>query len=229
MGFQVVRRDAAQLCTKTMKTYFDYIFKTRDKEKAADSIRVMMTELYAELLELEDFVITKKIAKAEYKTTPPHVVAWRRMVDRVGKAEAPTIGERFEFVVTKMNKKMGIDMAKAVTDLQFAKENNVQIDKDYYFQTFIYNPMVKIMELIHGKKETTQILNPKAYERKETVTANSTNIIGFFGKKQVVTKKRFRGLGFDESFLCEIKAKRSKKAEDDGWELLGNDDDDEHN
>ena len=231
MGFQVVRRDAAQLCTRTMKTYFDYIFKIRDKKKAADSIRVMMTELFGEFLELEDFVITKKIAKAEYKTEPPHVTAWKRMVDRVGKAEAPAIGERFEFVVTKMNKKMKMEMKDTIIDLDLAKErgfNNIQIDKDYYFETFIYNPMVKIMELIHGKKDTKTILDPKSYERKETVTANKNNLLGFFGKKQVVTKKRYRGLGFDEDFLTDIKAKRQKKAEEEGWELMDDNDDTEN-
>ncbi|MDX1286101.1 MAG: DNA polymerase domain-containing protein, partial [Draconibacterium sp.] len=232
MGFQIVRRDAAQLCTKTMKTYFDYIFKVRDKEKAADSIKIMMTELYGEFLELDDFVITKKIAKADYKTVPPHVVAWRRMVDRVGKTEAPAIGERFEFVVTKMNKKLKIDMKDAIIDLPLAKEMEnkgkiIQVDKDYYFETFIYNPMVKIMELIHGPKVTKQILNPKAYERKESVSAAKGNLLGFFGKDKMVTKKRYRGLGFDEKFLDEVKAKRQKKAEEEGWELMDDDDETE--
>lgn len=232
MGFQIVRRDSAQLCTKTMKTYFDYIFKIGDKKKAADSVRVMMTELFGEYLPLDDFVITKKIAKAEYKSEPPHVTSWKRMVDRVGKAEAPAIGERFEYVVTKMNKKLGIDMKNAIVDLQLVQElekskKPVQMDKDYYFQTYIYNPMVKIMQHIHGKEETKQILNPKAYERKETVSANKNNLLGFFGKKQVVTKKRFRGLGFDENFLKEVKAKRRKKASDEGWELIGDEDETE--
>lgn len=229
MGFQIVRRDAAQLCTKTMKTYFDYIFKTRNKKMAADSIRLMMTELYGEYLEMDDFVITKKIAKAEYKTEPPHVTAWKRMVDRVGKAEAPAIGERFEFVVTKFNKKLKMEMRDSIIDVPLAKEivkkgETVQYDKDYYCETFIHNPMVKIMELIHGKKETKTILDPKAYERKETVSASKNNILGFFGKKKITTKKRYRGLGFDEAFLKDVKEKRQKKAEDEGWELMEGED-----
>lgn len=233
MGFQIVRRDAAQLCTKTMKTYFDYIFKDRNKEKAAESIKIMMTELYGEFLEMDDFVITKKISKADYKTVPPHVTAWRKMVERVGKAEAPAIGERFEFVVTKINKKLKIEMRDAIIDLQLARElekngKTVQYDKDYYCETFIHNPMVKIMELIHGKKETKQILNPKAYERKETVSASKNNILGFFGKEKMTTRKRYRNLGFDEKFLEEVKHKRQKKAEEEGWELMDDNDETEN-
>lgn len=213
MGFQLIRRDAAQLCTKTMSTYFDYIFKEKNKEKAANSIKLMMTELFGETLTMEDYVITKKIAKAEYKTTPPHVIAWRKMVERVGKTEAPAIGERFEFVVTKMNKKLGVEMKDVImdTDLTRAKIKNgdiIQYDKDYYHTTFIYNPMIKIMNLIHGEKETSDILNPKSYERKDTVSAAKGNILGFFGKKEITTKKRYRGVGFDQDFINDVAQKR---------------------
>lgn len=230
MGFQVVRRDAAQLCTKTMKTYFDFVFKVRDKNKAADSVKLMMNDLMGEYLTLDDFVITKKIAKAVYKTEPPHVSAWKRMIERVGKAEAPAIGERFAYVVTKMNKKMGVGLSDGIIDLQMAKEigfENLQLDKDYYYETFIYNPMNKIMDLVHGKANTKKILDQRSYQRKETVTAKKGNLLGFFGKNKIVTKKRYRGLGFDDNLLKEINKKRSKNAFDDGWELTGDEDADE--
>jgi DNA polymerase elongation subunit (family B) len=231
MGYQLVKRDSALLCTKTMKTYFDYIFNVKDKKKAADSIKLMMHDLMGEHLTVDEFVITKKIGKAEYKTTPPHIKAWRRMVDRVGKAEAPAIGERFPYIVTKMNKKMGTDMGKATMDLQLANEigfDNIQIDKAYYFETFIFNPMIKIMELVHGKAVTKKILDVKSYNRKDTVTAKNGNLLGFFGKTKVVTKKRYRGLGFDDDFLKEINEKRSKSAVEEKWELMSDVDADEH-
>lgn len=232
MGFQVVRRDSAQLCVKTMKTYFDYIFKENNKVKAANSVRVMMSDLFGEKLDLDDYVITKKIAKAEYKSEPPHVTSWKRMVDRVGKAEAPAIGERFEYVVTKFNKKLKREMKDTIIDLDLAKATIgegkvIQFDKDYYCTTYIQNPMLKIMKLIHGEKETKQILDPRAYERKETVSASKDNLLGFFGKDKVVTKKRYRGLGFDNDFLEEVKAKRQRKPDQEGWELLGTPSDDD--
>jgi DNA polymerase elongation subunit (family B) len=224
MGFQLVRRDAAVLCVKTMKTYFDYIFSIKDKEKAAESIKVMMTDLLGEYLSLGDFVITKKIAKAEYKTTPPHVHAWRRMRDRVGITEAPAIGERFEFVVTKMNKKMGRGLPEAIIDLPLAKEigfENLTLDKEYYHETFIFNPMKKIMALIHGEKLASKILSFKQYEVKETITATPGNLLGFLGKKKIVSKKRYRGLGFDDKFLEEIRIKRAKDGDDEKWDIMG--------
>jgi DNA polymerase elongation subunit (family B) len=230
MGYQLVKRDSALLCTKTMKTYFDYIFNVKDKNKAADSIKLMMHDLMGEHLTVDDFVITKKIGKAEYKTTPPHIKSWRRMVDRVGKAEAPAIGERFPYIVTKMNKKMGTDMGDATMDLQLANEigfDNIQIDKAYYFETFIFNPMIKIMELVHGKAVTKKILDMKSYHRKETVTANNGNLLGFFGKTKIVTKTKYRGLCFSDNFIEEINKKRSRSAAEEHWELLGDEDQDE--
>lgn len=230
MGYQLVKRDSAKLCTTTMKTYFDYIFSVKDKNKAADSIRLMMHDLLGEHLTVDDFVITKKIGKAEYKTTPPHIKAWRRMVDRVGTAEAPSIGERFPYIVTKMNKKLGTDMGDATMDLQLANEigfDNIQIDKEYYIQTFIFNPMVKIMDLIHGTEMTKMILNMKSYHRKETVTAKKGNLLGFFGKTKIVTKKKYKGLGFSDEFISDINKKRSRSAAEENWELMGDEDQDE--
>lgn len=230
MGYAIVRNDSALICTKTMKAYFDYVFKDKDRESAANSVRLTMADLLGENLKLEDFVLIKKIAKAEYKTTPGHVIAWRRMVDRVGKAAAPVVGEKFEFIVTKMNKKLGIGLSDAIMDLELAKEigfENIEIDKDYYRETFVHNPLNKIMQYIHGKEETKKILSVKSYERQDTVTAKKGNLLGFFGKQKVVTKRKYTGLGFDEKFLEDLRAKRAKTASDDGYELMGDEDADE--
>lgn len=222
MGFQVVRRDAAHLCTKTMKAYFDYIFSERDKNKALKSIKVIMSDLMGSVLTLEDFVITKKIAKAHYKTEPPHVTSWKRMIARVGKAEAPAIGERFEFIVTKMNPKMGIKLPQAIMDVDLVKEKgfeNVQVDIDYYYNTFILKPMEKIMNLIHGPENTRKVLDKRSYELKQVVTQNKNNLLGFLGKQKITTKKRYHEFDVEESFIHEVRNRLNDK-KDEKWEAM---------
>lgn len=192
MGFQLVRRDAAKLCQDTMQTYFDFLLKDRDEQKALKSIQLMVKDLASNSLPLESFEITKKIAKNEYKTVPPHVIAWRRMVQRVGKSDAPAVGERFEFIVTRMTKK-NRDMGQAMVDMQLVREEGFQqhpIDKEYYFKTFIFNPMAKIMELVHGKEIVDKVLNLDNYEVTTKVVASNKNILGFFGKKSFTQKRK---------------------------------------
>jgi DNA polymerase delta subunit 1 len=235
MGFQIVRRDSAKLCRETMKAYFDYIFKDKKKVEGLRSVEVILGELFGRELELEDFIITKKIAKTmdQYKVVPPHVVAWQRMVNRVGKAEAPSVGERFEYIVTKMhrNKKMRRTLKECIMDVDLAREigwDDIQVDYDYYFKVFIEKPLIKIMELIHGREETRKVLDPRRYERVEKVVATKNNILGYFGKKSLTTRKRQFGAGLDKAFVEEVKKRRKMdNQKDDGWEAGWFDSDEE--
>lgn len=210
-GLQLVKRDSALLCKRTMQTFFDYLLVRKDKERALESLKVQISELYANNLELEDFCITKKISKKpeDYKTVPPHIVAWQRMVARVGVTEAPAVGERFEYIIEKFGKKD--KLCNAIVDSDFVREKGFErfnIAKDHYFDLYIYNPMHVITELVYGKAMSDYVLDPKNYEQIETVSARDGNILGFFNADSVTKKRRFKSLGVDERLLQEIRQLR---------------------
>lgn len=189
MGFQVVRRDNAKICLEVMQGFLDRVFKENDTEAARKYVKAYIEDLFEERIPLEKYVITKKIAKSEYTTEPPHITAWKKMVERVGESRAPRVGSRFEYVVTQLDKKAG--MKSAIIDYELAKTlDHVNFDKIYYFTTFISNPLKTISEYILGVKETEELLNPKNYSRKDTVVAQKNNILGFFGVKTLVKRKK---------------------------------------
>lgn len=210
-GLQLVKRDSALLCKRTMTTFFDYLLVKKDKTKALESIKVQLSDLFANNLPLEDFEITKKISKKPdaYKTVPPHIVAWQRMVDRVGVTEAPAVGERFAYIIEKFGKKDKLSSVMVDTDLVREKGfDKFNIAKEHYFNLYVYNPMHVITELVYGKQVSDRALNPKAYENVETITAKKGNILGFFGKEQFTKKRKWHGLGVDDKLVDEIRQMR---------------------
>jgi DNA polymerase elongation subunit (family B) len=210
-GLQLVNRDSALLCKKTMQTFFDYLLVKNDKEKALESLKLQIADLFTNQLPLEDFEITKKISKRpeDYKTVPPHIAAWSRMVRRVGVTSAPAVGERFPFVVTKFGKHD--KMADAIVDTPLVMEKGFEkfnLAKEHYFNLYIYNPMHVIVELVYGKEVAQRVLDPRSYEHIETVSAKNGNILGFFGVESHTRKRKVHGLGVDEQLLQEIRQLR---------------------
>jgi DNA polymerase elongation subunit (family B) len=210
-GLQLVKRDSALLCKHTMTTFFEYLLVKKDKEKALESVKIQLCDLFANNLPLEDFEITKKISKkpGAYKSCPPHVLAWNRMVERVGVTEAPAVGERFSYIIEKHSKKDKLSDAMVDSDLVREKGfHRFNVAKDHYFNLYVYNPMNVIMALVYGKARADQVLNPKAYENVETITAKKGNILGFFGKDQVTHKRKWVGCGVDDKLVAEIRQMR---------------------
>jgi DNA polymerase delta subunit 1 len=192
-GMQLVKRDSAVLCVKTMEGFFDKVFKENDKEAAAQFVENTIAKLYADDTPLEFFVLTKKLSKKveDYTVIPPHVAAWQRMVRRVGKTEAPSIGERFEFVVTRVFKRQK-GLGDSMVDYEYAKEHNLvtSIDKDHYFRVAIDQPLRDPMTMILGDDRTNKILNPSNYARTETVAPKRGNILAALGLGPITSKRK---------------------------------------
>lgn len=210
-GLQMVKRDSALLCKRTMQTFFKYLLIDKDKDKAYESVRLQLTDLFANNLPLEDYCITKKISKkaSEYKTVPPHIYAWQRQVARDGEAASPSVGERFEFIVEKFGKKD--DMSDFIVDSAIVRSNGFDkynVDKGHYFRLFVFNPMHVITDLVYGKALSSKLMDPKQYEQVETITAKKGNILGFFKKDKLTSKRRFNAIDVDERFLNEVRQMR---------------------
>jgi DNA polymerase elongation subunit (family B) len=210
-GLQLVKRDSALLCKRTMQTFFNYLLVKNDKDKALESIKVQLSDFFANNLQLEDFCITKKISKKleDYKVPPPHILAWKRMVDRVGVTEAPAVGERFEYIVLNHGKRDILSDFIVDTDLVREKGfDRFNIYKQKYFELYIYNPMHIITELVYGKHVSDRVLDPKSYEQVEIMSARKGNLLGLFKIDNLTRKRRFHSLGVDDKFMDEIRQLR---------------------
>ena len=192
-GLQLVKRDSAVLCVETMQGFFDRVFKDGDKEAAAKFVEESIRKLYADETPLDYFRLTKKLSKRvqDYDVVPPHIGAWQRMVQRVGKTEAPSIGEMFDYIITRVGKRQK-GLGDSMVDFELAKEKQLvtSIDKDHYFKLAIDKPLRDPMNLILGKERTDYILNPHNYQRTETVVPKKGNILAAFGMGAVTQKRK---------------------------------------
>ncbi len=192
-GLQLVKRDSAVLCIKTMQGFFDRVFKDNDKEAAGRFVEESIRKLYSDETPLEYFRLTKKLSKRvqDYDVVPPHIGAWQRMVQRVGKTEAPSIGEMFDYIITRVDKRQK-GLGDSMVDFELAKEQNLatSIDKNHYFKLAIDKPLRDPMNLILGKAATDRILNPNNYQQIETVVPKKGNILAAFGMGAITLKKR---------------------------------------
>ena len=194
-GLQLVKRDSPDLCRETMSGFFQKALMDGDKNEAGKFVEEQIKKLMLDEHHMTNFRLTKKISKRpqDYKVTPPHITAWLRMVQRIGAAEAPAVGEPFKYILCRIDKKQK-GLSHAMVDYMLAEERNLgkDIDKMHYLRTFIGNPLRLPMKLILGEKETRRILDPSNYKRIETIQQKKGNLLGFFGKSSISTTSKHR-------------------------------------
>jgi DNA polymerase delta subunit 1 len=222
-GLQMVKRDSALICKKTMMAFFDYLLVKKDRKKAEHVIALAMSDLYANRIALEDVVMTKKISRRmeDYENNiPPHVFAWDNLVKRVGPARAPVVGQMFDFIVTMVNQKVksNVKLRLAIKDLQQVRENGFdkyQIDHEYYRSHALENPLKVILDLVYTEPRRRELLSARNYAQEKVVVASKNNLLGFFGGvEKVVTKKRKLGQTLDEETAKDIRESMAKLALD---------------
>lgn len=216
MGLSIVKRDAPVFCKAMMSAYFEALLHEQDMEKALRVIKLFMTRLYGRDLPWEDFVLSKKISRRieDYANVPAHVLVWKKLLDRVGPAEAPSVGERFEYIIVETSR--GRDLVDTIQDVYTMREmgparaSDVQINYEYYHRVFVDGTMRDILTLVHGENVARVVLNPQNYEQKRVIRAEKGNLVGFFfGKDSVVQKKRKHGFDLENQLLEELQKKIS--------------------
>jgi len=198
-GLQVVKRDSPELLRRAMKDFFEALIMRCDAESAAASVEAITAELFRDTLPLSYFKVTKKVSKrlSDYKKIPSHIHGWQRLVQRVGKSEAPCVGEMFDYVVTRIAKGQK-GLVSSIVDYRLAEEKELvrELDKDYYHEAFLSKPMKVPLDLVVGTRRSLKIRNRDSYTRVETVQSKPGNILAAFGIKSTSSTKTKRVIDF---------------------------------
>jgi DNA polymerase delta subunit 1 len=168
-GLQVVRRDSCKFVRNTCKKLLETVLESPDPTHAVNMAREARDKLLNGEIDSEDLVLTKSLA-AEYKVSMPHVEVVKKMRERNPGSE-PQIGSRVPFVVAKTKK--GLDkLFEKAEDPVWAKENNVKLDYEYYFEHQLKKPVEDLLEPLISS--TDEIFSK---------TKKSRKITEFFTKK----------------------------------------------
>lgn len=149
-GLQVVRRDSCKFVRDTCKKLLETVLETSDPTHAVSLAREAKENLLKGRVSHEDLVLTKSLA-ADYKVQMPHVEVVKKMRERNPGSE-PQIGSRVPFVVAKTKK--GLDkLFEKAEDPEWAQQNNVPLDYEYYFEHQLKKPVEDLLEPLISSDE----------------------------------------------------------------------------
>ncbi len=146
-GMETVRRDWCDLTSNTLKRCLELILKEGRVDDAVEYVRDVIERLKGMDIRrdrelLDDLILTRRLTKetSSYKNKQPHIQLVEKMRRRGGRV--PGIGDRVAFVIVKGNRKsLFVDRAE---DPEYAVENNLPIDTDYYIEKQLLPPVLRL-------------------------------------------------------------------------------------
>jgi DNA polymerase delta subunit 1 len=147
-GLQSVRRDSCTLLRETFDQCLNVLLRYSNIEAAREVVRRMLADMLARRVPMHSLILSRQLAKANYKGRQPHVELARRLAAR-DPASAPALGSRVSYVVLETGsagKKS--DLSDKVEDPLFALENDLPIDMQWYIEHQMKKPLTALFSLV---------------------------------------------------------------------------------
>jgi len=156
-GFELVRRDWADIARETQRKVLELILKEGSKEKVIETVREVIEKLRSGNVPIKELVIHTQLRKSirSYDVTSPELAAAKKAIERgqkkVDELEGTTIG----YVITKHG--------NTISEKAELEEFATDYDPDYYIEHQVIPATLKILkELGYSADE----LNGKGVQRK---------------------------------------------------------------
>ena len=130
-------------------TCLEKILKERNVDGAIDHVKLTISRLLQNKIDLSELVISKSLSKAadEYDNKQAHVELAQRMRERDA-GSAPSMGDRVAYVIVQGAK--GAKAYEKAEDPIYVLEHNLSIDTKYYLHQQLKKPLLRIFEPILG-------------------------------------------------------------------------------
>lgn len=146
-GLQMVRRDNAPYTRNSCKDILNLILESKDPKPAIALARERAQELKEGKVDLDQLVLSRKLAGSYKSNALPHVTVVEKMRKRAPGSE-PRSGDRVPFVICKGGR--NDKMFEKAEDPTWVKEKGVPIDYQYYFTNQFQSPVSDLLEpLVH--------------------------------------------------------------------------------
>ena len=152
MGIVLKRRDNAPIVKDVYGGALDIILEHKDVKRAAEFVKTMLVKVLKAELPIEKFAVTKQLrndykAMAEDYKGSATVPAHRILADRMAKRDpgnAPSVGERLQYVYIQTDKKLQADKIETI---EFMQTNKLKLDSQFYITNQIQNPVAQLFAL----------------------------------------------------------------------------------
>ena len=172
-GIETVRRDWCPLVSKTMDKVLRTVLMEGDLDKAMTIFQEVIKDLKDKKYNLNELTIVKGLTKDpdKYKGTLPHIEAAKKMKER-NPDHPPRAGDRIGFVIVSGD---GM-LSKRAEDPDYIKENNLEIDPNYYIEYQLLPPIERIFSSVGISK--SEIFGQ----------GRQTNVLDVFGATKRIMK-----------------------------------------
>jgi len=144
-GIETVRRDWCELTSEVVAKVIELILKKEDIKEAIKYVKDVIQKLKRNEIPFEKLAIVKGITKPinSYKGTLPHIELAKKLAKRHPE-NPPKIGDRLSFVIIEGNRML----SERAETVEYAKENNLKIDANYYITSQILPPIERILRTL---------------------------------------------------------------------------------
>ena len=179
MGIVLKRRDNAPIVKHVFGNVIEKIMIDKDLDKTVDWLKQTLLDIRDGKFTMRNFVITKSL-RGYYKN--PGSIAHKVLADRMGERDPgnkPKAGDRMPFAYRKLPQDMLFDkdnvyksgprkgqpkakkilQGDRVEDPTYMKQNNIDLDYEFYITNQIMNPVKQVLDLEMDPKITELIFN----------------------------------------------------------------------
>ena len=147
-GIKVVRRSESKLTKDILVKTLETLHYEKNTIKAIQDIKDYTLEILDGKMEMEKFIITKKLGKEYKSNTIAHAYLAKRVNEREG-LEVYTPGDRVKYAFYKNPLfKKTTQQFQRVEDPKFIVENKMALDYRYYIEKQIKNSAVDVTKFI---------------------------------------------------------------------------------
>ncbi|KAF4530684.1 hypothetical protein B566_EDAN004923 [Ephemera danica] len=157
--------------------------RRRDPDGAVQFAKDMISDLLCNRLDISQLVITKELAKEDYKAKQAHVELAEKMKKR-DPGTAPKLGDRVPYVIIAAPKKT--PAYQKSEDPIYVLENNVSIDTDYYLNNQLAKPLLRIFSPILGDTKAEATLLQGEHTLSKTKTTSKVGALSAFTTRREV-------------------------------------------
>jgi hypothetical protein len=147
-GLETVRRDNAPIVATTVDNVIASLLKHKSIEKAALIVKNVNQSILDGSVNISSLIISKSLSKQpkDYDQKAPHVELALKMMRR-DLNTAPRMGDRVPYVmIARGGRSKDIKACEKAEDPLYVIERDLQIDRTYYLEQQLYNPIERILD-----------------------------------------------------------------------------------
>jgi len=184
-GIELIRRDNCALAKRVQSDVLDALMYKMDEELACKAVHKHMEGVVNNEFPLSDYKMSKSRRKDYKNEELPHLKVVEKMRARNPGSE-PQVGDRVPFILIE-TKDLKAKACEKSEDPKYIEEHNLKVDRLYYTEHQIVNPVCGLLDLVIDTPENLFTDHIRKLKQQRT---NQSSILGFMKRLSPPTEEK---------------------------------------